>query len=486
MQVHFLSAGLILVSALTTISCSRSTTDSWSPGAPRIEWDKQDSMSLLEPTKRAVPVNAKIKFPGDPIAQINVTTECRSEFRDDIENRAFSIRAQNRNELEIANLLPDHIWRQYDFSKLGKTICSFKFKTQNQVGSRWSFTVPGFEITDLSKLENFRYRPYDRDTLKGENVGYNLACEYFQNSRGFTEPRLIGDAVRETANGEISNRFGAVDAVDSRLRYPIQKCRVSVDRQGADGVPDRYVSQIFDFNFKLPKVETSAKLEFQDSILTAHTNKSRVLEVQLANRSTVPVAYRLFDVKPENLFIQLVLVRPSNIFRIEDQYRVTLNYNFENVSRVMSEGENRIVEVAPGEVARISATVTTSRLCLEEPAGATPENLQSSLTRGVAGHVGYTYRFASGRFMERLVNWNPEKPDLKSPVLNTEVFNTESYNENSKEYPGWAPLRGWVALGKGARPKIDAVFDGKTLPCRLTTVHSPGTVGAMNNVIPER
>lgn len=478
MKLHFMSVLLCLASVLPNISCSKSENDPWTPGTPRIEWDEQGSMPLLEPTKKVVPVNAKIIFPGDIIRSMHVHTECTSEFKEDIENRGFDVFARNRNEFHIASLLPDHIWRQYDYSKLGKTVCSFKFRASNQVGSQWNFTVPGLEIANLSKLENFHYRPYDRDSFKGENVGYNLACEYFQNARRYSDNRMVGVLTREIADGEVANRYGPVEATDSRLRYPLQKCRLSIDRVGADGFPDRYVSQIFNSMFRLPKVEISAKISIPDSIPSAHANKTQVLEVTLANWSSVHTAFRLFDLKPNNLAVQLVLLRPSNIFRVEDQYTVTLNYEVENASRIIDEGTNRIIEIAPGQIAKIKGTLQSSRLCVDEVEGASLQGLQSDLARGGAGHIGYFYGFPAGRFMERLVNWNPERPDSKAPVLNTEIFAAQDFGQTGELYPGWAPLRGWTERRKGERPEISAVIKSSNLLCR-SSANSPGAIGVM-------
>lgn len=473
MKLRTTSVLLCLVSAMSVIACSEKK-DAWSAGPPRLEWDKNETVLLLDPPKRSIPSHAKIVFPGDSIAQLNVHSSCKSEFGSGIDETTFHATVTNRNEIEILNVLPDPIWRTFDYSKLGRVICTLKFDLRNHAGSQWKFTAPSFELSALEKLENFKFNNAVPQSFRGDDVEYNLACEHFQNYRKLSDSRDLTSILKELLDGDITNRYGSSDIGNARLKYGSQTCRLSVDQKNADGTRNRLVSQIFEGRFKSPEVHINAKIDFSQSLPLAMQQKATVLEVTIANKSPVDVAYRLFDLVPNNLGIQLVIQRANNVFTIEDEFNVTLHYDIQNAARVISDGDNRVIEIAPFQTGKITATVSTPRLCDEEFAFNNLEWRNGYMNNIGFAYVGYRYAFQNSRFIERILNWDPARRSLVSPTEDAKVLESHVWNKNDKVnliYPGWAPLNSWITIGKGENPKLGALMFSTKVMCWRQITH---------------
>lgn len=283
-------------------------------------------------------------------------------------------------------------------------------------------------------------------------------CEHFQNSRKLSDSQKLTEILSELLDGRVSNRSGTAEIVDTRLKYGLQKCRLSIERKESNGATERLISQVFEGRFKAPDVEISAKLDFGSSLPRMQHEKTNALEVTIKNKSSAHIAYRLFDLVPNNLGVQLIALRPNNTFQIGDQFNITLNYRIENATKVFNDGDHRVFEIAPHQTVRISAAVTTPRSCVDEAKNAGDGDYFHGRLAGLGyTFVGYRYAFIEARFLERLVNWDPSIPNLMAPTEDAKLLNSnhwKSGNSSNDPYPGWTPFNTWIAVGKGENPKL--------------------------------
>ncbi len=484
----------ILFPIFGLISCNRHSPqtqfveDSWRLPQPQLVINGETQELAARSTPIFLPVDAEIVFQKEnDLDQTTLLfkTECHSP--QDIYLSHISFKGTNR--IPIASLLPVNLIHKLDFIELNASTCKIKISGRNRIGSMHTLTLPPIKFLELEKIESLHFEAPNESLseiranhLTGlrfhpslehfNRIEANLICEKFRNHRSFSNHHAdsYANLIDELINGELQP--APISSPEPRSSFKRQLCRIVIRAyDDSTGLPHLLASKVFKLFYPLNETSVSGTIGIDynrvDSDKNLLLSGMKFFEVEIENRSNVPIAFRF---QQQALMVFQYITRFNDGFFHSPTHRAVVNSVLSGATRRWIKENYLVFEVAPGKKAKIEGYIGTEYIC--NLLALSPNEAERRPGKSLL--VGFAYTFLKNPVLSQFSNWNPSSPNLSAKTIprftltpfiklseSTVSMLGKLVDENRETFLGWSPTPVWLQItGDGRKPstKLDKLM----------------------------